>query len=171
VRGKLPVHGPPDAIDTVRRAFGAWDTSGWTDMPEVAWQAVPPEQGVLIATGADFELRAAPGVHGGNQVIALRALAFDGGGTVAYSADGEPSPAVQMLAQGADILVHEATGPWAGHSTAEGAARLGQAANVRRLVLVHLAPNKVDLALAKAAAEDILQKPVAIGEDLQRFRF
>src|SRR5512139_4138334 len=37
-RGALPVHGPQEAIDTVRRAFEQWDTSGWEGMPEVQWQ-------------------------------------------------------------------------------------------------------------------------------------
>lgn len=170
-RGTMPVHGPAEAIAVVRAAFEQWNTSGWAGMPQPEWHEVPPVQGAAIATGADFELQAAPGVHAGNQVIAVAARALHGGGTLAYSADGEPSPAVEGLAQDVDILVHEATGEGFGHSSATGAAQLARAAGARRLILVHLAPHTIDLPAAKAAAEAIYGGPVVIGEDGQRFAF
>ncbi|HEX9117189.1 MAG TPA: MBL fold metallo-hydrolase [Anaerolineae bacterium] len=170
-RGTLPVHGPAEAVGAVSRAFKQWDTSRWTDLPALAWHIVPPAQGAPIALGADFELSAAPGVHAGNEVIAVRARARDTGRTVVYSADGEPSPGVAGLAAGADILVHEATGEGYGHSTAEGAARLAREAGAAELILVHLAPDKIDLAAAAAAARGIFPGPVVVGEDLQRFMF
>ncbi len=149
LRGVLPVHGPHDAIDTVRRAFEQWDTSEWANMPELEWHDVPLELGASIATGKDFELTAAPGIHGGNEVIGVRARDLRGGGTIAFSADGEPSPGIQALAKDVDILVHEATGSHHGHSTAAGAAELARAAGAGKLVLVHLAPDKIDLDAAR----------------------
>lgn len=171
LRGVLPVHGPQDAIDTVRRAFGQWNTSRWEGMPEVKWRQVPLEVGATIATGRDFELTAAPGIHASNQVIGVRARSLSGGGTIAYSADGEPSPGIQALGQDVDILVHEATGPVPGHSTASGAAEVARAARAGKLVLVHLAPQDIDLTAARDQAATLFPGPIFIGNDLDRFVF
>jgi ribonuclease Z len=171
LRGPLPVHGPEDALETVRRAFGQWDTSGWRDMPTLEWRPTQLREDESIATGRDFELRASPGQHGTVPVIAVRARALEGGGTVVYSSDGEPSQAVERLAKDADILAHEATGPYAGHSTAKAAAELAASAGARQLLLVHLAPNVVDLPAAAAEAAAVYPGPVFLGADLDRYEF
>ncbi|MGE5602983.1 MAG: MBL fold metallo-hydrolase [Nitrososphaerales archaeon] len=171
LRGVLPVHGPAEALDTVRRAFSQWDTSGWEGVPQPEWIETPLEIGAPIATGRDFALTAAPGIHGRMQVIGVRAESLHGGGAMAYSADGSPSPGIQRLAQGVEVLVHEATGDFPTHSTPAGAAELARAAGVRNLVLVHLAPNRIDLKAAREAAAAIFQGPVLIGNDLDRIEF
>ncbi len=70
------------------------------------------------------------------------------GRTVVISGDTRPVPALQAVAQGADLLVHEATfsqvdlvrAVETGHSTAQEAAELAAAAGVRRLALTHISP-------------------------------
>lgn len=170
-RKPLPVHGPADAIDVVRRAFSQWDTSGWEGLPELLWEVVPLEMRAQVAVGADFEITAAPGEHGGAPVIGIRAQDLKGGGVVAYGADGRPSPGVRALAQGADILVHEATGDYPNHSTAEGAAELAKAAGAKKLVLVHLAPLENDLEAQKQSAQTIFGGDVYLGRDLDVYDF
>ncbi|MDW8327173.1 MAG: MBL fold metallo-hydrolase, partial [Anaerolineales bacterium] len=90
---------------------------------------------------------------------------------VVYGSDGSPSLEIQALAQGADILVHEATGLYPAHSSAEQAAEVARAAGVKRLILVHLSPLENDLAEQQAAAARIFGGPVFLGEDLERFEF
>ena len=169
-REPLPVHGPAEAIDVVRRAFAQWDTSAWNGLPDLQWHAVPLVIGAPIATGADFELTAAPGKHS-VPVIGVRARDVHGGGTLVYGADGEPSPGIRALAQGADLLVHEATGAYPTHSTAEGAAEVASAAGVKRLVLVHLSPAVNDLEAQRLAANKIFGGDVFVGRDLDRYTF
>jgi ribonuclease Z len=170
-RHAFPVHGPAEAIDVARRAFAQWDTSDWPGLPELQWHDVPLEVGASIATGADFELTAAPGAHGTVSVIGVRAHDQLGGGALAYSADGEPSPGIRALAQGVDVLVHEATGAYPGHSTAAGAAQLAREAGAQRLVLVHLAPLANDLEEQRAEAARVFGGEVFIGRDLDRYSF
>jgi len=169
-REPLPVHGPAEAIDVVRRAFAQWDTGAWNGLPDLQWYVVPLEIGAPISAGADFELTAAPGEHS-VPVIGVRARDVHGGGTLVYGADGEPSPGIRALAQGADLLVHEATGAYPTHSTAEGAAGLASAAGVKRLVLVHLSPATNDLEAQRLAASKVFGGEVFIGRDLDRYTF
>jgi ribonuclease Z len=170
-RRPLPVHGPANAIDIIRRVSAQWDTSDWEGFPEIQWNAVPLEMNAPVAVGADFEIIAAPGEHGHTAVIGLRARDLHGGGAIAYSADGRPSPGIRSLAQGVDILVHEATGNYPNHSTAEGAAELARAAGAKKLVLVHLAPLANDLLAQRRAAQEIFGSDVFLGEDLACYEF
>jgi ribonuclease Z len=170
-RAALPIHGPAEAIDVTRRVWAQWDTREWRGLPELQWNVVPEVTGAPIATGADFELTAAPGIHGGIPVIGVRARELRSGATCAYGADGTPSPGVRALAEGVAVLVHEATGAHPVHSTAEQAAELARAAGARRLVLVHLSPLENDLAAQQAAAQRIFGSPVFIAQDLDRYSF
>lgn len=169
-REPLPIHGPADAIDVARRAFAQWDTSDWKGLPDLQWHAVALEIGAPIASGADFELTAAPGMHS-VPVIGVRARDVHGGGVLCHSADGEPSPGIRALAQGAGLIIHEATGAFPGHSTAEGAAELAAGAGAKRLILVHLAPLANDLNAQRASAAKVFGGEVFIGRDLDRYTF
>jgi ribonuclease Z len=169
-RRPLPVHGPAEALDVARRVFAQWDTSGWKGLFELEWHPVPLEEAAPVVSTPEFDVTASPGRHS-VPVIGLRVRAQQGGGLLAYSADGEPSSGVAGLAQGVDLLVHEATGDFPGHSTAEAAAQLARAAGARRLVLVHLAPQLADLPARLAAASAIFGPDVILGEDLANYEF
>lgn len=166
----LPVHGPADTVELARRVFAQWDTSGWAGLFELDPQPVALEPEQLVVLTPEFEIMASPGVHS-VPVMGLRIRDLQGGGVMAYSADGEPSAGVLGLARGVDLLVHEATGAHPGHSTAVGAAQLAREARSRRLVLVHLAPQDYDLENWRLAAEAVFGRDVQIGNDLDRYTF
>lgn len=169
-REPLPVHGPDDALAVARRVWAQWDTSSWHGLFDLHWHTVPLELHAPIAHTADFALTAAPGVHS-VPVIGVRARDLHGGGTLAYSADGEASGGIRALAEGADLLVHEANGPFKGHCLAKAAAELARDAGVRRLVLVHLSPQRPEFGEEFAAAQAVFGEQVYLGHDLDRYEF
>ena len=135
----IPVIGIKPAIEQARRTFECFDTSRWEGLPEIELHEVELAEGALVHESEEWRITATPGIHS-VPVTALRIHDRKGGGTVAYSCDTRPSAAVAALAQGADILVHEATGAGINHSSATEAAHIAHLANAKRLILVHLPP-------------------------------
>ncbi|HEX8682396.1 MAG TPA: MBL fold metallo-hydrolase [Ardenticatenaceae bacterium] len=165
-RRPIPVYGIAPAISQARRAFESFDTSGWEGMPEIEWYEVALEEGAQVLESEQWRITAAPGTHS-VPVIGLRVEDARGGGVVAYSCDTEPSEAITRLSRDADILVHEATGGFGGHTTAEGAAHVAREAGAKRLVLVHLPPaESLDMEAARRVFPD-----VEVGEELGRYEF
>lgn len=148
-RRPIPVHGPAAALSQARRIWEAFSTGGWEGVPEILWREVPLEEGAPLLESDDWRVTASPGTHS-VPVIGVRVEDRRGGGAAAYSCDTEESDAIARLARGADLLVHEATGGFGGHTTVEGAARVAARAGAGRLVLVHLPPEVDDGELARA---------------------
>lgn len=97
------------------------------------------------------------------------------GVSLVYSGDSAGGPDLVDLAEGADLLLIDAT--WTGdpaqypegiHLTAGEAGRIAAAAGVRRLVLTHLA-GATDRKLALAEAQGSFEGPVELADDLARF--
>ncbi len=161
----IPVHGPEPALDQARRCFAAYDTSRWIGMPEIQW--MPCDD--LVLDNASWRITAAA-VHHSVPTIGLRVEVKSTGFVLAYSCDTEPADAVVDLARNADLLVHEATGAFPGHSTAEDAAHIAVRAGAKDLVLVHLPPGLTEEKLAPAraifprtrVAEELERVPLAI---------
>ena len=135
-REPLPICGPESTLEHVRRTFGTFDTSRWNDFFELSWRPVPLARRQLAYRDATWEVQTSPTRHSAPG-IGLRITHIPTAGVVAYSSDTSHSRLIAELAIGADILVHEATGPYTGHATAAQAAVVAREAGVRKLLLVH----------------------------------
>ena len=95
--------------------------------------------GAEIPLGNGLTARFAEGIH----YIPGYAVRIDGSRSLVYTGDTAPSDNIGALAQGADLMLSEATldepeeGPVRGHLTARQAADLAAAADVQRLILTH----------------------------------
>ncbi len=135
-RNPLPIYGPPSALDHAQRLFDVFDTSGWTGLQELQWTPVSD----YVLEDDVWKITAAPVIHS-VPTLGFRMLCKSTGSVVAFSCDTEPADSVVELARDADILLHDATGPYPNHSTAVQSAEIARRANARRLILVHLAAN------------------------------
>ncbi len=151
-----------------RRLFESFDTSGWEGMPTIHWHEVPLQEGVTVLANESWRVTASPGQHS-VPVIGLR-VEVPGGQAVAYSCDTGPAPSITRLAADAAILVHEATGAFAGHSSPQQAAQTAADARARRLLLVHLPAESIldDAQMAQARARFAATEK---GEELGRYPF
>lgn len=105
------------------------------------------------AVGA-LHLSFAPASH---SVPALLTRVESPGGTVVYSGDTGPTPELNSLARGVDLLIAEAslTEPdWQHHMTPLQAAEVAAASDCHRLALTHIRPT-VDAARALAQAREV----------------
>lgn len=163
-RRPIPVRGPGTALDQARRIFDAFDTSGWKGMPEIAWHPVPLDEGARVWEDDEWRVASSPGVHS-VPASGFRIEHLPSSRVLAYSADTEQTASIGRLAAGADVLVHEATGDFRGHSSARQAAETARAAGVQKLILVHLPPeiDEDDLAAARDVFPDLV-----VGEDGMR---
>lgn len=168
-RDPLPIHGPASALDQARRCFDTFDTSSWDDLFELEWRDVALDDDILVLETDQWSVHASPGDHGKVDVLGLRFTDRRTEATITYSADTAPNSSIRALAQNTNILVHEATGQHAGHSTAEQAARVAAQAEVDQLVLVHLPPHVSEGELEDARSR--FDGPVSLGRDGDTYEF
>jgi len=134
-RVPLPVYAPSETVATARRLLETFDTSGWEGLFEIEWHTIPLEPWVSVCASSVVHVIATPSQHS-RPTVALRFESEHG--VLVYSSDTAPAPTVVELARGADLLVHEATGAYDGHSTVEEAVMVARDAGLARVVLVHL---------------------------------
>jgi ribonuclease BN (tRNA processing enzyme) len=143
----LPVHAPPGALDAVL----ALDRPG---MLADAYEVLEFDAGETFTIGPfRVDSRALPHSvpNAGFRVSAARA-------SLVYTGDAAPDPALIELADGADVLLAEATfidavppGSIGSLSSARDAGRQAREAGVRQLILTHLMPG-TDRRRARTAA-------------------
>ncbi len=163
------VHGIAPAIDQARRLHDTFDVSQWPNYPELRYHEFAHSEGAFVLETDDFVVTASPGRH----AVPVAGFRFEDkatGRSFAYSCDTERADEIARLATGADLLAHEASGAFPGHSSGADAASVAAAAGVGRLVLVHLPPLPDGGATLLAEARSIFSD-VAIGCDGERLEF
>ena len=143
----LTLYALPEPAAIIRRYTDLFPITGSGPFPLHVVEIEPrPEAPVL--EGRTFRVEASPAEHSiPNAALRVTFAAKDERGTVVYSSDTKPCDAVVRLAQGVEVLVHEATfggqiveAERFGHSTAAEAGRVAREAKVGRLILTHLDP-------------------------------
>ncbi len=150
----LKVYGIKSAIEQAKRIHDSFDTSDWPNYPKIEWREFEYTENALVLSDESWHITASPGIHG-VPVVGLRIVNKENDRVLSYSCDTEYCQSIIDLAEDAEILVHEASGDFPGHSTAIEAAQVAARANSKRLLLVHLPPKEhLDNSLiAKARAK------------------
>ncbi|MCU0480601.1 MAG: MBL fold metallo-hydrolase [Anaerolineae bacterium] len=103
--------------------------------------------------------------------IGLRIVNKISGKVMAYSCDTEPTPNLYKLAQGADLLIHEAAGPPPGHSTALQAGQVATAVGAKSLYLIHYQVWNTDPTPLVGEAAQAYDGDIILCKDFDEFEF
>ncbi len=159
------LHAPPGARDFFRRVVGAW---GNEDLIEKAFDLREYDCDEELEVGS-IRVRFHPVPHfTPTQAVELRSA--NGGGRIVYGADHRPSEEVVRFADGADLVLLEATLPrperdgQRGHLTPQEAGEHGKAANAKRLVLTHIS-DEMDHLWARECATEAFGAPVEVAAE------
>lgn len=163
-KNPLPIYGPAETLDLVRQVLERYTLIDRAGMMDLEWHPIPRREGYEVLDVGTVRISATPVAHRDKDTRALRFDNRASGRSIVYSADSEPCPALVCLAKDAGILIHEATGEHAGHSSPAQAAEVARDAGVARLVLIHYPVLGVDLEgwLSQAAG---FPGPVTLAHD------
>jgi ribonuclease Z len=132
----INIYGLHHTLDRIENLMGFYSWSEWPNFFSVGFFRLPEAELTFVMDCEDFNIRSSP-VHHMIPTIGLRILSKRSDKVLAYSCDTEPCEQTVRLADGADILIHEAGGASFGHSSAEQAGEIATKAEVGMLYLIH----------------------------------
>jgi len=130
------IHGNPHSISRAQKMMGLFEWETWAGMYPVNFHIITGSEMSPVLETPDFRILSSPMEH----MIPTMGLRIDyrrGEYILAYSSDTNPIEETVRLAEGADVLIHEAAGAADGHSTAAEAGEIAARAGVRTLYLIH----------------------------------
>lgn len=135
-RRPLNIYGLHHTLDRIERLMEFYGWGEWPGFFPVSFYRVPVQEMAPLIEDQDINIYASPVKHL-IPCIGLRMEFKPEGKIIAYSADTEPCTQIIRLAAGADILIHEASGSFVGHSSASQAGDIARQAEAGALYLVH----------------------------------
>ena len=165
----LNIYGLHHTLDRMEQLMDAFGWQDWPNFFPVAFHRLPAETMTLALEDEEFRIYISPVRHM-IPAMGLRVESLDSGGVMAYSCDTSPCPEVEELAAGADVLIHEATGKSAGHSSAEQAGEVAQKARAKSLYLIHYYTTDGKHLELVARAQKTFSGDVALAEDFMKIQ-
>ncbi len=135
-RAPLNLYGLDYTLDRVKAMMELYSWADWPDFFTVNFCRVANDEMSLVLDAEEIRIYATPVQHFLPN-IGLRIELKADGKSIVYSCDTQPCDEVERLAQGADVLLHEAAGLFEGHSSAAQAGDVARRAEVGALYLIH----------------------------------
>lgn len=132
----LNIYGLHYTLDRLEGLMGFYGWAEWPNFFSVGFFRLPESELAFVMDCNEFKVFSSP-VHHMIPTIGLRIECKVPSKILAYSCDTEPCEQTVHLADGADILIHEAAGAVYGHSSAEQAGEIATQAEVGKLYLIH----------------------------------
>jgi len=161
----LNIYGLEYTLERFIKLMELYDWESWPNIFPTKFHYVPEKEMAPILESDELTIHASPVPHI-LPAIGLRIECRKSGGVAAYSCDTVPCNEVVRLGQGADFLIHEATGAIFGHSSAAQAGEIAKKAGVNTLFLIHYQTGNLDSRVLVNEAEKTFQGPVYLAEDL-----
>jgi ribonuclease Z len=166
----LDIYGLQHTLDRIEDLMGFYGWSGWPDFFPVVFNRLPTRDMISILECEEFHIFASPVKHL-IPTIGLRIEFPKSKKVLAYSCDTEPCPQVIRLADGANVLIHEASGLLPGHSSAKQAGEAAAQAEVSELYLIHYPTGKFAAGDLLSEARTAFDGPVTLAEDFVSLSF
>lgn len=166
----LNIYGLKYTLDRVESLMGFYNWSDWPNFFPVTFHRLPAEEMTPVLHCSDFIIHASPVKHMIPN-IGLRIEFVQSQKVMAYSCDTEPCDEVIRLSDGADVLIHEATGESLGHSSAAQAGEIARKAEVGKLYLIHYPTEKYAKGDLVAEARATFPGDIALAKDFMVLDF
>jgi len=160
----MNIYGLEYTLERIKRLMVDYDWESWPNFYPVHFVPVLEQEYAPVLEAEDLRVWASP-VHHLVPTIGLRFELTASKKIVAYSCDTEPCQEVVRLADGADILIHEATGGTLGHTSAEQAGEIARQAGVGKLYLIHYPVLNFDARTLLQRAATTFNGPIYLAED------
>ncbi len=169
-RAPLNIYGLHHTLDRVEAMMISYDWGSWPDFFPVSFCRLPMQERTSVLDVEEFSIVASPVQHM-IPAIGLRVEFKRPGKALAYSCDTQPCPQVVRLAEGADVLIHEAAGALFGHSSAAQAGEDARQAEVGELILIHYPTGRFASGDPVAEAQTQFPGPVRLATDFMVIEF
>jgi len=132
----INIYGLHYTLDRMEKLMSLYSWEKWPNFFPVAFHRLPSGERIPLFDCDEMSIFASC-VHHMIPTIGLRFELKQSQRVAAYSCDTEPCIEVVHLSEGADVLIHEASGAMRGHSSAEQAGQIATQAEVDKLYLIH----------------------------------
>lgn len=166
----ITIYGLHYTLDRMEQLMGMYSWESWPNFFPVAFHRLPDRECNTVLDCDEFKIVSSP-VHHLIPTIGLRFDFKTNQKALAYSCDTEPCEEVVRLAEGADVLIHEATGASVGHSSAGQAGEVAAQAEVGKLFLIHYPTGKYTNNNLIAEAHQYYPGPVELATDFLSLDF
>jgi ribonuclease Z len=165
------IYGSQHTISRAEKMMALFDWDEWQNIYPISFHTLPEEELTLVLENQEFRIHSSPGDHL-IPTLGLRIESIKNKFAAAYSCDTNPHPSIVRLAAGADVLIHEAAGPYEGHSTPAQAGEIATQAKVGKLYLIHYSifGDKTAESIT-AEAKKTFSKEVILAEDFMEIDF
>lgn len=169
-RKPLIIYGLGHTLDRVEKVMGLYEWEDWPNFFPVTFCRLPAEEMSLVMENDEFRVFSSPVRHL-LPTIGVRIESLRTGKIMAYSCDTEPCSQVIKLAEGVDVLIHEAAGSSPGHSSAAQAGETAQKAQAKSLYLIHYPTGEFASSSLVEDAQKKFPGNVELAEDFLELEF
>jgi ribonuclease Z len=166
----LNIYGLPHTLDRIEELMGLYGWSMWPGFFPVSFYRLSGQEMMPVLEGEEFRILATPVQHF-IPTIGLRIEFLKSKKVLAYSCDTEPCPQLLRMADGADVLIHEASGSLPGHSSAAQAGKAAAQAEVGELYLIHYPTGQFASGDLLSEARTKYEGPITLAEDFGSISF
>lgn len=160
----INIYGLHFTMDRLESLMGFYGWAEWPNFFPVGFYRLPEVEKAFVLDCDDFKVTSSP-VHHMVPTIGIRVESKKSKKIFTYSCDTEPCEQTVRLADGADILIHEAGGATFGHSSAEQAGEIATRAEVGKLYLIHYPTGRFAKGDLAAEARKTYQGEITLAKD------